>query len=80
MLALVVYAGRLDRGAPQLAWAVPPGAACDALSDKEEIQVGWRVQLRGAPEGKTVYPNPNQGDSDRDTLTDDEVVHPFGNT
>jgi hypothetical protein len=51
---------------------VPAGTPCDMLSDKEEIQVGWRVQLRGSPEGNIVYPNPNQGDSDRDRLTDDE--------
>ncbi len=51
---------------------VPPGTLCDVLSDKEEIQDGWRVQLRGSPEGFLVYPNPNQGDSDRDTLTDDQ--------
>ncbi|MBT8093932.1 MAG: hypothetical protein KJP08_03905 [Gammaproteobacteria bacterium] len=51
---------------------VPQGTPCDTLTDREEIQDGWRVQLKGSPEGHLVYPNPNQGDSDRDTLTDDE--------
>ncbi|MEM7081661.1 MAG: hypothetical protein AAF465_02925, partial [Pseudomonadota bacterium] len=45
---------------------------CDSLSDKEEIQDGWRVQLRGSPQAYPVYPNPNQGDSDRDGLLDHE--------
>jgi len=45
---------------------------CDSLTDKEEIQEGWLVQLRSSPEGIRVYPNPNQGDSDRDRLLDDE--------
>jgi hypothetical protein len=44
----------------------------DALSDKEEIQEGWRVRLHGSPQGFRVYPNPVQADSDRDGLTDDE--------
>ena len=50
----------------------PAPNPCDTLTDKEEIQDGWRVQLRGSPEGRLVYPNPNQGDSDRDTLTDNQ--------
>jgi hypothetical protein len=52
----------------------PAPDPCDTLTDKQEIQEGWRVQLRGSPEGRLVYPNPNQGDSDRDTLTDNEEM------
>ncbi|MEM1181773.1 MAG: hypothetical protein AAGM22_25740 [Acidobacteriota bacterium] len=44
----------------------------DGLSDAEEIQEGWRVQLAGAPQSFPVFPNPVQGDSDRDFLTDGE--------
>jgi len=50
----------------------PPPEPCDTLTDKEEIQEGWRVQLRSSPQAIRVYPNPNQGDSDRDSLTDHE--------
>ena len=45
---------------------------CDTLTDKDEMQEGWRVQLRGSPQAYRVYPNPNQGDSDRDSLLDHE--------
>ncbi|MEM8932737.1 MAG: hypothetical protein AAGE94_16250, partial [Acidobacteriota bacterium] len=48
----------------------PP--TCDTLSDAEEIQDGWRVHIKGEPQSRPVYPNPVQGDSDRDHLSDDE--------
>lgn len=48
------------------------GDNCDFLSDQQEIQEGWQVQLKGSPQANKVYPNPNQGDSDRDGLFDDE--------
>lgn len=48
------------------------GANCDYLDDKQEIQEGWLVQLKGSPQANKVYPNPNQGDSDRDQLFDDQ--------
>ena len=51
---------------------VPAPEPCDTLTDNEEIQQGWRVQLKGSTQANLVYPNPVQGDSDRDTLTDDE--------
>jgi len=42
----------------------------DGLSDRQEIQDGWLVQVRGAPEAIRVYPNPVQEDSDRDGIID----------
>ncbi len=45
--------------------------ACDSISDFDEIRTGWRVQLKTSPQSYRVYPNPNEGDSDRDGLTDD---------
>lgn len=47
-------------------------ATFDTLLDGEEIQQGWRVQIKGEPQGRSVYPNPVQGDSDRDRLADHE--------
>jgi len=45
---------------------------CDTLTDAFEIQEGWRVQLRSSPQSFRVYSNPNQADSDRDRLLDDQ--------
>jgi hypothetical protein len=50
------------------------GDNCDSLDDKLEIQDGWKVNIAGSPEFKQVYPNPNQGDSDRDRLFDDQEL------
>lgn len=44
----------------------------DELSDFEEIKEGWVVQLNSSPQGYRVFPNPNQADSDRDRLLDEE--------
>ncbi|MCP4377536.1 MAG: Ig-like domain-containing protein, partial [bacterium] len=51
---------------------IPAPDPCDTLTDNQEIKQGWRVQLRGSTQANLVYPNPVQGDSDRDTLFDDE--------
>jgi hypothetical protein len=45
---------------------------CDYLTDFQEITDGWRVNLRGTLKDYLVYPNPVQGDSDRDGLSDDQ--------
>ena|GEM_PF-4618372 len=45
---------------------------CDFLDDKVEIQDGWSVKLASSPQSYKVYPNPVQGDSDRDGLFDDQ--------
>lgn len=45
---------------------------CDGLTDYQEITDGWRVNLRGTLKDYLVYPNPAQGDSDRDGLFDDQ--------
>lgn len=50
------------------------GDNCDSLDDKLEIQDGWKVNIAGSPEFRRVYPNPNQGDSDRDRLFDDQEL------
>lgn len=42
----------------------------DSLSDAEEIQEGWRIQVRGSSLIERVYPDPTQVDSDADGLTD----------
>jgi hypothetical protein len=42
----------------------------DGLTDAEEIQEGWLVQVRGSREAQHVYPNPVTDDSDRDLLLD----------
>ncbi|MEO0424511.1 MAG: hypothetical protein AAF184_19395 [Pseudomonadota bacterium] len=42
----------------------------DLLSDKEEIQDGWRVMIKKTTEARQVYPNPLFEDSDRDALID----------
>jgi hypothetical protein len=42
----------------------------DGLTDAEEIQQGWIVQIRDERDAKHVYPNPVQQDSDRDFLLD----------
>ena len=47
-----------------------PPNPCDTLGDFAEIQTGWYVQLKSSLQGYQVYSNPNQGDSDRDGLTD----------
>ena len=49
-----------------------PDEACDALTDKQEIQDGWRVQLKRSPQSFPVFSNPSQADSDRDMLLDHE--------
>ncbi len=46
----------------------------DTLTDHQEIREGWRVQLKSSPQGRLVFPNPVQGDSDRDGLSDDEEM------
>lgn len=43
----------------------------DGLTDAEEIQDGWTVQIRGEKDATHVYPNPVQEDSDRDLLLDE---------
>ena len=48
----------------------PAPDPCDTLTDPQEIQQGWRVQIKGSPQANLVYPNPVQGDSDRDRLVD----------
>ena len=50
----------------------PAPSPCDTLLDFREVQEGWRVQLKGSPQGYKVYSNPNQADSDRDKLLDHE--------
>jgi len=45
---------------------------CDNLSDQQEIQEGWKIKLANSPEFIQVYSNPNQGDSDRDGVFDDQ--------
>lgn len=50
----------------------PAPVPCDTLLDFTEIQEGWRVQLKNSPQGYNVFSNPNQADSDRDKLLDDE--------
>jgi hypothetical protein len=42
----------------------------DGLTDAEEIQEGWTVQVRTSREAVPVYPNPVAADSDRDKLMD----------
>jgi hypothetical protein len=45
---------------------------CDTLTDKQEIQDGWRVKLKKSPQSYPVISNPSQADSDRDRLFDHE--------
>lgn len=42
----------------------------DLLSDKEEVQDGWRVQIKKTTEARQVYPSPLFADGDRDDLVD----------
>ena len=38
----------------------PQPATLDTLTDAEEIQEGWLVQLKGSPQARRIYPNPVQ--------------------
>ncbi len=44
----------------------------DLLSDFEELQIGWYVEIRNPLRGYQVYPNPVFPDSDRDLIVDIE--------